>query len=47
LKYLRFAAWRLNHVYEKDLTYGSRASMKGWNSSCNWNKIIISTWTGM
>lgn len=33
LKYLRFAAWRLNHVYEKDLTCGRRASMNGWNSS--------------
>ena len=34
LKYLRLAACRLNHVYEKDLTWGSSASMNGWNSSC-------------
>lgn len=36
LKYFLLAAWRLNQVYENDLTKGSSASMKGWNSS--WNK---------
>ena len=33
LKYFLLAACRLNHVYAKDFTCGSRASMNGWNSS--------------
>ena len=40
LKYFRLAAWRLNHVYAKDLTWGNRASMKGWNSSWNIKSFI-------
>ena len=37
LKYLRLAACKLNQVYEKDLTWGRRASINGWNSSCSQN----------
>ena len=39
LKYFLLAAWRLNHVYAKDLTWGKEASMKGWNSSWNNNHV--------
>lgn len=34
LKYFLFAACKLNQLYAKALTWGSKASINGWKSSC-------------